>query len=45
MAALAELFFAFGGHNYARYCTDPGMIEVFLKNINKTHPGAKSLLE
>ena len=42
MCDMAELFFAFGGHNYARYLT---WFDVFLTNIHESHPGAKHLLE
>ncbi|KAK3084587.1 hypothetical protein FSP39_015968 [Pinctada imbricata] len=42
MFEMADLFFAFGGHNYSRYLTWFG---VFLNNIETSHPGAKPLLE
>lgn len=39
---MANLFFAFGGQNYARYLT---WFDLFLTNIEKSHPGAKELLK
>ena len=42
MADIADLFFSFGGINYARYLT---WFNVFLTNIDDTHPGARQLLE
>ena len=39
---MAPLFFAFHRHNYSRYLT---CFEMFLTSIDKTHPGAKELLE
>ena len=42
MAEMAELFFCFGGHNYARYLT---WYDIFLRNIEISHPGASRLLE
>ncbi|XP_034071336.1 uncharacterized protein LOC117545602 [Gymnodraco acuticeps] len=35
--AMADLFFAYDGHNYARYLT---WFEAFLTNIDLSHPGA-----
>lgn len=42
MGDMAELFYAFGGQNYARYLT---WFDVFLTNIETSHPGAKDLLK
>ena len=42
MCDMADLFFAFGGHNYSRYLT---WFDVFLRNLDDTHPGAKELLQ
>ena len=39
---MADIFFSFGGQNYARYLT---FFAVFLANIEQTHPGARTLLE
>ena len=39
---MANLFFAFDGPNYSRYLV---WLEVFLSNIDLSHPGAKELLE
>ncbi|CAH1773854.1 unnamed protein product [Owenia fusiformis] len=38
---MADLFFAFDGPNYSRYLV---WLDVFLTNIDRTHPGAKELL-
>uniref|UniRef100_UPI00358FFE05 uncharacterized protein n=3 Tax=Myxine glutinosa TaxID=7769 RepID=UPI00358FFE05 len=35
---MADIFFAFDGHNYSRYLT---WLEVHLTNLESTHPGAK----
>ncbi|KAI4828903.1 hypothetical protein KUCAC02_022974 [Chaenocephalus aceratus] len=35
---MANIFFAFDGHNYSRYLT---WLEVYLTNLENTHPGAK----
>lgn len=42
MTLLPDLFFAFGGQNYARYLTYFG---VFLANIDHSHPGASELIK
>ena len=42
MTLLPDLFFAFGGQNYARYLT---YFSVFLANIDHSHPGAKQLIK
>lgn len=42
MTLLPDLFFAFGGQNYARYLTYFG---VFLANIDHSHPGALQLIK
>ena len=39
---MADLFFSFDGHNYARYLT---FFSVFLANIEESHPGATELLK
>ena len=39
---MPDLFFSFGGHNYARYLT---FFAVFLANIKCSHPGATEMLE
>ena len=39
---MADLFFAFDGPNYSRYLL---WLDVFLTNIDTTHPGAKELLQ
>ena len=39
---MANLFFAFDGPNYSRYLV---LLDLFLTNIERTHPGAKELLE
>ncbi|XP_049455367.1 uncharacterized protein LOC125902797 isoform X2 [Epinephelus fuscoguttatus] len=39
---MANLFFAFDGQNYSRYLV---WLEVFLTNLELSHPGAKDLLE
>ncbi|XP_032227542.1 uncharacterized protein LOC116611051 [Nematostella vectensis] len=39
---MAILFFAFDGHNYSRYLT---WLDLFLTNVDVSHPGAKRLLE
>ena len=38
---MADLFFSFGGQNYAMYLT---FFSVFLTNIEETHPGDTDLL-
>ena len=40
--AMPDLFFSFGGQNYARYLT---FFSVFLANIELTHPGSSELLK
>ena len=42
MGDMADLFFAFGGMNYSRYLA---WFDVFLANIEVSHPGATQLLE
>ena len=42
MGDMADLFFSFGGINYARYLT---WFDMFLSNIEASHPGATQLLE
>ena len=42
MADMADLFFSFGGHNYSRFLT---WFDLFLTNIEVSHPGATQLLE
>ena len=39
---MPDLFFSFGGHNYAHYLT---FFAVFLANIESSHPGATEMLE
>ena len=39
---MADLFFAYDGPNYSRYLV---WLDVFLTNIDNTHPGAKELLQ
>ena len=39
---MPDLFFSFGGMNYARYFTFLG---IFLANIQYSHPGATALLK
>ena len=39
---MCDLFFSFGGQNYARYLT---FFSVFLANIEISHPGATDLLK
>ena len=39
---LPDLFFSFGERNYARYLT---IFEVFLANIECSHPGATEMLK
>ena len=39
---MPDLFFAFGGQNYARYLS---FFSVFLANVEETHPGSTVLLE
>ncbi|KAL8594141.1 hypothetical protein ACOMHN_047881 [Nucella lapillus] len=39
--SMADLFFSFGGHNYARYLT---FFSIFLANLETSHPGATDLL-
>ena len=39
---MADLFFSFGGQNYARYLT---YFSTFIVNIEATHPGADALLK
>ena len=41
MGDMGALFFAFGGQNYARYLS---WFDVFLTNLEKSHPGGKDLL-
>ncbi|KAI4821039.1 hypothetical protein KUCAC02_028991 [Chaenocephalus aceratus] len=40
--AMADLFFAYDGHNYARYLT---WFEAFLTNIDLSHPGALAAVD
>ncbi len=40
--SMPDIFFSFGGRNYARYLTYES---VFLANIEESHPGATDLLE
>ncbi|GFR63838.1 hypothetical protein ElyMa_000165100 [Elysia marginata] len=40
LSDMAPLFFSFGGMNYSRYLTS---FDVFLLNIDRTHPGAMEL--
>lgn len=40
--SMPDLFFAYGGQNYARYLT---YYSQYLTNIENTHPGARQLLE
>ena len=42
MADMAPLFFSMGGQNYSRFLT---WFDLYLKNIDVTHPGATKLLE
>ena len=42
MSDMADLFFSFGGHNYARFLS---WFDVYLTNIEASHPGATKLLE
>ena len=42
MGEMAILFFAYDGQNYSRFLT---WFEIFLTNIESTHPGATALLE
>lgn len=42
MSLMCDLFFSFGGQNYARYLT---FFSVFLANIDLSLPGAKELLK
>jgi hypothetical protein len=42
MGEMADLFFSFGGMNYSRYLT---WFDLFLTNIEFSHPGATELLE
>ena len=42
MTLLPDLFFSFGGQNYARYLT---YFSVFLANIDHSHPGALDLIK
>ena len=39
---MADLFFAYHGPNYSRYLV---WLDIFLSNIDETHPGAKELLQ
>ena len=39
---MADIFFAFGGQNYARYIT---YFSVFLANIEVSHPGSTDLIK
>ena len=41
-ADMAPIFYSFGGQNYSRFLT---WFDMFLTNIEITHPGAKNLLE
>lgn len=38
---MPDLFFSYGGHNYARYLT---FFSMFIANIETSHPGATALL-
>ena len=38
---MPDIFFSFGGQNYARYLT---FFSLFIANIELTHPGAEELL-
>lgn len=42
MSRMTPLFFAFGGHNYARYLS---FFSIFLANIDTSHPGALELIK
>jgi hypothetical protein len=42
MHMMADLFFSFGGQNYARYVT---FFSTFLANIEVSHPGATALIK
>lgn len=42
MYLMADLFFSYGGHNYARYLT---YFAQYITNIEETHPGATELLQ
>ena len=39
---MADLFFSYGGQNYARYLT---MFSIILANIDESHPGAVEMLK
>ena len=39
---MTDLFFSFGGQNFARYLT---YMDLFLANIDHSHPGARDLLK
>ena len=39
---MADLFFSFGGQNYARYLT---YFSTYIANIEASHPGAAALLQ
>ena len=39
---MTPIFYSFGGQNYSRFLT---WFDMFLTNIEITHPGAKNLLE
>jgi hypothetical protein len=39
---MPDIFFSFGGQNYARYLT---FFSIFMANIEETHPGATALLQ
>ena len=42
LTTMADLFFSFGGQNYARYLT---YFSLFIANIETSHPGSTELLE
>lgn len=42
LLAMPDVFFSFGGQNYARYLTFFGL---FIANIEVSHPGATELLK
>uniref|UniRef100_A0A0L8GYW0 Uncharacterized protein n=1 Tax=Octopus bimaculoides TaxID=37653 RepID=A0A0L8GYW0_OCTBM len=42
LCLMLDLFFSFGGHNYARYLT---IFLMFIANIEHSHPGAEELLK
>ena len=39
---MADLFFSFSGHNYARYTT---FFSLFIANTETSHPGSSELLQ